>query len=47
MLIRYFFIAEMGKAGKNRALTAPPKPLIAIGELQCDCVITKNDRSNK
>ena len=34
MLIRYFFTAEMGKAGKNKGLTAPPKPVVAIGELQ-------------
>ena len=34
MLIRYFFTAEMGNAGKNRGLTAPPKPVVAIGELQ-------------
>ena len=35
------------KAEQNRGLTAPVKPLVAIGELQCDCVSTKNDRSNK
>ena len=38
--IRYFFIAEMGKlpvkAGSNRGLNAPPKPLVVIGELQYD-----------
>ena len=35
------------KAGQNRGFTAPSKPLVAIGEPQCDCVSTKNDRSNK
>ena len=49
--IRYYFIAEMGKAlretWKNRGLTAPPKPLVAIGDLKCDCISTKDDRANK
>ena len=35
------------KAGSNMSLTAPPKPLVAIGKLQCDFFRTKNDRSNK
>ena len=35
------------KAGQNKGLTARPKPLAAIGELQCDCVSTKKDWSNK
>ena len=35
------------KAGQNRRHTASPKPFVAIGQLQCDCVSTKNDRSNK
>ena len=38
--IMHFFIAEMGKllvkAGSKRGLTAPPKPLVAIGVLQYD-----------
>ena len=37
----------MGKTEQNRGLTAPPKLLVAIGELQCDSVSTKNDPSNK
>ena len=42
LLIRHFFISEMGKtssiakAGQNEAVTTLPKPLVAIGELQCD-----------
>ena len=32
---------------QNRERTAPAKPLVAIGELQCDYVSSKNDRSNK
>ena len=35
------------KAGKNRGLTAPPKSLVATGELKCDCISTKDDRANK
>ena len=35
--IRHFYIAEMGKASsESRGVTAPPKPLVAIGELQFD-----------
>ena len=38
--IRQIFIVEMrklpAKAGKNRGVTALPKPLVATGELQCD-----------
>ena len=26
------------KAVQNRGLTTLPKPLVAIGEMQCDCV---------
>ena len=41
----------MGKVSSeswaNRGLTTPSKPLVAIGEPQCDSVSTKNDRSNK
>ena len=33
--------------GSNRGVTAQPKSLVAIGELQCDFVSTKNDQSNK
>ena len=41
--IRHFVIAEKGKAkaGKNRGVTALPKPLVAIGELQCDLCQTQ------
>ena len=35
------------KAAKNKGLTAWPKQLAVIDELQCDCVSTKNDQSNK
>ena len=35
------------KAGQNREFTALTKPLVPIGELQCDCVSTENDQSNK
>ena len=38
--IRQIFIVETGKlpakAGKNRGVTALPKPLVTTGELQCD-----------
>ena len=48
---RHFIIAEIGKpfseSWETREFTAPSKPLVAIGELQCDCVSTKDDRSNK
>ena len=33
--------------GQNRGLTAPTKPLVAIGELRLDCITNKNDQSNK
>ena len=35
------------KARQNGGPTAPPKSLIAIGELQLIWVSTENDRSNK
>ena len=35
------------KIRQNKGLTAPPKPLVAIGELRRDCVSTKNDLKNK
>ena len=39
--IRHFFLAEKVKAGSNRGLTVPPKPLVKIGEPQCDFCHTK------
>ena len=33
------------KAGQNRTLTSLPKPLVVMGELQCD--LHKNDLPNK
>ena len=35
------------QAGQNRGFTVPPKSLLAIIELQCDCVSTNFDWSNK
>ena len=35
------------KAGQNRGLTAMPKPLVAVDEVQCDCINNKKDWSNK
>ena len=32
---------------QNRGRTAPAQLLVVIGELQCDCVSTKNDWPNK
>ena len=34
------------KAGKNRGITALPKPLVAIGQLSCDCFRADNDQLN-
>ena len=35
------------KAGQNSTLTAPRNPLVAIGELHCGYVSTKNNQSSK